>query len=96
MLTLKKEGFKLNDRLDVIYLTYVKISNICYGGVAEWSKAPDLGSGLSRRGFEPHLRQTFYTCRGPGPLRGKRTSQAAMGGLARCACVGFPFCWLIV
>lgn len=28
--------------------------------MAEWSKAPDLGSGLSRRGFEPHLRQPFF------------------------------------
>lgn len=28
--------------------------------MAEWSKAPDLGSGLSRRGFEPHLRQTRF------------------------------------
>jgi hypothetical protein len=34
----------------------------CYyirGDVAEWSKAPDLGSGLSRRGFKPHRRQNF-------------------------------------
>jgi hypothetical protein len=42
------------------------------GGVAEWSKAPDLGSGLSRRGFEPHLRQAFSTRRRRAPAAGKK------------------------
>lgn len=30
------------------------------GNMAEWSKAPESGSGLSRRGFESHCCQRLF------------------------------------
>ena len=31
-------------------------------GLAEWSKAPDLGSGPKGRGFKSHSRQFSFFC----------------------------------
>ncbi|CCD15781.1 unnamed protein product [Trypanosoma congolense IL3000] len=59
----------------------------CRGGVAEWSKAPDLGSGLSGRGFEPHRRQVFSglgfhspTTRSENVQAGRPRSADGLGG----------------